>query len=167
MTLITGYFILTCLLTAHHASMEIGVPGPGPVKYVLLLIVRVDTTIRKSVRGQIIMENVKKKQKKDIPVSDFCLSVLSSYHNSGDPTLKQKAKILIVELDLHKSSTVPAKSSLSNDNTGTPEKVSESTKVALISVSKRRVRTSAPFCPKPVGEKICNTKKSKFLHWCI
>ena len=167
MTLITGFFILTCLLTAHHASMENGVPEPGPVKCMLLLIVTVDTITRKSVRGQIIMENVKKKQKKDIPVSYFCLSVLNSYHNSGDPTLKQKAKILIVELDLHKSSAAPAKSSLSHYNTGAPGKVSESTKVALFSVPKPRVSTSPPFCPKPVGEKICNTKKSKFLHWCI
>ena len=71
MTLITGYFIPICLPTAHHASMENGVPGPGPVKCMLLVIVTVDITIRKCVRGQITMENVKKKQKKDIPVSEM------------------------------------------------------------------------------------------------
>ena len=68
MTLITGYFILTCLLTAHHASMDHGVLGPGPVKCLLLLIVTVDTTTRKHVQEEIIMDNVKKKQKKDISV---------------------------------------------------------------------------------------------------
>ena len=89
-----------------------------------------------------------------------------SYHNSGDPTLKQKAKILIVELDLHKSSAAPATSSLSNYTTTAPGKVvpvSVSSKVVPFSVPKPGVSTPPPFCPKPVGEKICNTKKSKFL----
>ena len=69
MTLITGYFILTCLLIVHHVSMDHGVPGPGPVKCLLLLIVTVDTTTRKHVQEEIIMDNVKKKQKKDMFVS--------------------------------------------------------------------------------------------------
>ena len=145
---ITGYFIQTFLNTVHHVSMDLGVPGPGLVKCLLLLIVQVDIIIRKSVQGQIIMENVKRKQKKDISVSfkNFFYCVLFYLH-SGDPTLKQKAKILIAELDLHKSSS----------NSGPTTSV----RLSSLIYTPKGLPIPAPFCPKPIGERICNTKKSK------
>jgi len=62
--------------------------------------------------------------------------------------LKQKAKILIAELDLHKSS---------GGTTDVPYQLG-------IVQSNNKPTQAPPFCPKPIGEKICNTNKSKVIY---
>ena len=55
--------------------------------------------------------------------------------------MKQKAQILIAELDLHKSSPSPGIT-------------------ATVKPTNFGARLTS-FCPNPIGERICNTKKSK------
>ena len=66
---------------------------------------------------------------------------------SGDPTLEQKAKILIAELDLHKS--------------GSSKNQLKFFASAITTSNHGKSSVIPPFCPKPIGEKICNNKKSK------
>ena len=68
--------------------------------------------------------------------------------------MKQKAQILIAELDLHKASS---------SSPVAPEAVTTySFKSTVQSLS--YVSPPSPFCPKPIGEKICNKKKSKSFY---
>ena len=65
--------------------------------------------------------------------------------------MTQKAKILIAELDLRKSS---------GGTTVVPEGFYFRTALA----SRYNPTQAPPFCPKPIGEKICNSNKSKVLY---
>ena len=51
--------------------MENGVPGPGPVKCMLLLIVTVDTTIRKQIQDKIANHEKCKKETEERYVCKF------------------------------------------------------------------------------------------------